>query len=413
MASVTFEQATRRYAGADRPALDGLDLEVGDGEFVVLVGPSGCGKTTSLRMVAGLETLDSGRIRIGDRDVTTVDPKDRDVAMVFQNYALYPHMTVAQNMGFALKIAKTPKAEIRDRVLDAAKLLDLQPYLDRKPKDLSGGQRQRVAMGRAIVRRPQVFLMDEPLSNLDAKLRVQTRNQIAALQRRLGTTTVYVTHDQVEAMTMGDRVAVLRDGLLQQFAVPRELYRNPVNVFVAGFIGSPAMNLFTLPIVDSTVSLGIGPSRSHGSWPTPRVKSSSASVPSISNWAPWASRWRSMWSRNSARTLTSTAESPAPARSSTSPSSRAPTGADHRKRAAGCACTPNRGTCTSSMWTANESAEGQDYGGSRDRVPRGSGVRGGGVRGSGWSARSTRCPRLATGFRASQEAARARSSRRW
>lgn len=259
MASVSFEQATRRYPGADRPALDNLDLVVADGEFVVLVGPSGCGKTTSLRMVAGLEAVDSGRILIGDRDVTNVDPKDRDVAMVFQNYALYPHMTVAQNMGFAMKIAKTPKDQIRDRVLDAAKLLDLQPYLDRKPKDLSGGQRQRVAMGRAIVRRPHVFLMDEPLSNLDAKLRVQTRNQIAALQRRLGTTTVYVTHDQVEAMTMGDRVAVLRDGVLQQFAPPRELYRNPDNVFVAGFIGSPAMNLFTLPIVDSVVSLGDWP----------------------------------------------------------------------------------------------------------------------------------------------------------
>ncbi len=259
MASVTFEQATRCYPGADRPALDNLDLVVGDGEFVVLVGPSGCGKTTSLRMVAGLEVVDSGRIRIGERDVTNVDPKDRDVAMVFQNYALYPHMTVAQNMGFALKIAKTPKDQVRERVLDAAKLLDLQPYLDRKPKDLSGGQRQRVAMGRAIVRRPHVFLMDEPLSNLDAKLRVQTRNQIAALQRRLGTTTVYVTHDQVEAMTMGDRVAVLRDGVLQQFAQPRELYRNPDNVFVAGFIGSPAMNLFTLPIVDSAVSLGDWP----------------------------------------------------------------------------------------------------------------------------------------------------------
>lgn len=259
MASVSFEQATRRYPGAERPALDGLDLDVGDGEFVVLVGPSGCGKTTSLRMVAGLETLDSGRIRIGERDVTNVDPKHRDVAMVFQNYALYPHMTVAQNMGFALKIAKTPKAEIREQVLAAAKLLDLQPYLDRKPKDLSGGQRQRVAMGRAIVRRPQVFLMDEPLSNLDAKLRVQTRNQIAALQRRLGTTTVYVTHDQVEAMTMGDRVAVLCDGVLQQFSTPRELYRNPANVFVAGFIGSPAMNLFTLPIVDSAVALGDWP----------------------------------------------------------------------------------------------------------------------------------------------------------
>ncbi|HYB81976.1 MAG TPA: sn-glycerol-3-phosphate ABC transporter ATP-binding protein UgpC [Mycobacterium sp.] len=271
MASVSFEQATRRYPGADRPALDSLDLVVGDGEFVVLVGPSGCGKTTSLRLLAGLETLDSGRIRIGDRDVTDVDPKNRDVAMVFQNYALYPHMTVAQNMGFALKIARTPKSEIRDRVLAAAKLLDLQPYLDRKPKDLSGGQRQRVAMGRAIVRRPQVFLMDEPLSNLDAKLRVQTRNEIAALQRRLGTTTVYVTHDQVEAMTMGDRVAVLCDGVLQQFAPPRELYRNPDNVFVAGFIGSPAMNLFTLPIVDSAVSLGDWPI------PLPREIASTAS----------------------------------------------------------------------------------------------------------------------------------------
>jgi multiple sugar transport system ATP-binding protein len=259
MASVTFEQATRQFPGTNRPALDRLDLVVGDGEFVVLVGPSGCGKTTSLRMVAGLETLDSGCIRIGDRDVTNVDPKDRDVAMVFQNYALYPHMTVGQNMGFALKIARTPKPEIKERVLSAAKLLDLQPYLDRKPKDLSGGQRQRAAMGRAIVRRPQVFLMDEPLSNLDAKLRVQTRNQIAALQRQLGTTTVYVTHDQVEAMTMGDRVAVLCDGVLQQCATPRELYRNPNNVFVAGFIGSPAMNLFSLPVLDSSVSLGDWP----------------------------------------------------------------------------------------------------------------------------------------------------------
>ncbi|OBJ47026.1 ABC transporter ATP-binding protein [Mycobacterium sp. 1423905.2] len=256
MASVSFEEATRKYAAAERPALDRLNLEVGDGEFVVLVGPSGCGKTTSLRMVAGLDPVDSGTIRIGGRDVTHVEPKDRDVAMVFQNYALYPHMTVGQNMGFALKVAKTPKAEIQQRVLEAAKMLDLQTFLNRKPKDLSGGQRQRVAMGRAIVRRPQVFLMDEPLSNLDAKLRVQTRNQIAALQRQLGTTTVYVTHDQVEAMTMGDRVAVLCDGVLQQCAAPRELYRNPDNVFVAGFIGSPAMNLFSLPVVDSAVSLG-------------------------------------------------------------------------------------------------------------------------------------------------------------
>jgi multiple sugar transport system ATP-binding protein len=270
MTSLTFEQATRHYSGADRPAVDHLDLSIGDGEFVVLVGPSGCGKTTSLRMIAGLETVDSGSIRIGGRDVTDDDPKDRDVAMVFQNYALYPHMTVAQNMGFALKIARMSKAEIRARILDAARVLDLEPYLDRKPKDLSGGQRQRVAMGRAIVRRPQVFLMDEPLSNLDAKLRVQTRNQIAGLQRRLGTTTVYVTHDQVEAMTMGDRVAVLRDGVLQQCAPPRELYRDPANVFVAEFIGSPAMNLFTLPVVDNTARLC--------DWPMPVPREIAASA---------------------------------------------------------------------------------------------------------------------------------------
>jgi multiple sugar transport system ATP-binding protein len=261
MASVTFDQATRRYPSTARPAVDHLDLNVADGEFVVLVGPSGCGKTTSLRMIAGLETVDSGCIRIGTRDVTDDDPKDRDVAMVFQNYALYPHMTVAQNMGFALKIARITKSDMRQRIVDAARLLDLEPYLDRKPKDLSGGQRQRVAMGRAIVRRPQVFLMDEPLSNLDAQLRVQTRNQIAGLQRRLGTTTVYVTHDQVEAMTMGDRVAVLRDGVLQQCAAPRELYRSPVNSFVAEFIGSPAMNLFQLPIMDHGVALGDWPIR--------------------------------------------------------------------------------------------------------------------------------------------------------
>jgi multiple sugar transport system ATP-binding protein len=256
MASVTFDHATRRYPGAERPALDALDLSISDGEFLVLVGPSGCGKSTSLRMLAGLEAVDGGHIRIGEADVTDADPKDRDIAMVFQSYALYPHMSVAQNLGFALKVAKRPKAEIKQRVAEVAELLDLTPYLDRKPKALSGGQRQRVAMGRAIVRRPQVFLMDEPLSNLDAKLRVQTRTQIAKLQRRLGTTTLYVTHDQVEAMTMGDRVAVLRDGVLQQCASPRELYRDPTNVFVAGFMGSPAMNLFTLPIADRSVSLG-------------------------------------------------------------------------------------------------------------------------------------------------------------
>ncbi|MFF0488995.1 ABC transporter ATP-binding protein [Nocardia sp. NPDC003482] len=256
MATVTFDRATRLYPGATKPAVDELDLEIADGEFLVLVGPSGCGKSTSLRMLAGLEDVDGGRILIGDRDVTHAEPKERDIAMVFQNYALYPHMTVAENMGFALKMAKVAKAEKEQRVREAAKLLDLEPYLDRKPKALSGGQRQRVAMGRAIVRQPHVFLMDEPLSNLDAKLRVQTRTQIAQLQRRLGTTTVYVTHDQVEAMTMGDRVAVLKDGLLQQCAAPRELYRDPANLFVAGFMGSPAMNLFTLPLSNGSVTLG-------------------------------------------------------------------------------------------------------------------------------------------------------------
>ena len=256
MASVVFENASRIYPGTTKPAVDKLNLTVNDGEFLVLVGPSGCGKSTSLRMLAGLEEVDNGSIRIGDRDVTDVAPKDRDIAMVFQSYALYPHMSVAENMGFALKIAGVAKEERDRRVLEAAKLLDLEPYLDRKPKALSGGQRQRVAMGRAIVREPQVFLMDEPLSNLDAKLRVATRTQIAALQRRLGITTVYVTHDQVEAMTMGDRVAVLKDGLLQQVDTPRNLYDAPINAFVAGFIGSPAMNLLTAPVSNGQASLG-------------------------------------------------------------------------------------------------------------------------------------------------------------
>ncbi len=256
VATVTFDKATRVYPGADKPAVDQLDIEIGDGEFLVLVGPSGCGKSTSLRMLAGLEDVNGGRIMIGDREVTNLAPKDRDIAMVFQNYALYPHMTVAENMGFALKIAGEDKAKIRERVAEAAKILDLEEYLERKPKALSGGQRQRVAMGRAIVRKPQVFLMDEPLSNLDAKLRVQTRSQIAALQRRLGVTTVYVTHDQVEAMTMGDRVAVLKDGLLQQVDTPRHMYDNPSNVFVAGFIGSPAMNLVTVPIEGNSLTFG-------------------------------------------------------------------------------------------------------------------------------------------------------------
>ena len=256
MASVTFDNASRLYPGTSRAAVDKINLTVNDGEFLVLVGPSGCGKSTTLRMLAGLEEVDSGRVLIGDRDVTNVPPKDRDIAMVFQNYALYPHMTVAENMGFALKIAGVAKEERANRVLEAAKLLDLEPYLDRKPKALSGGQRQRVAMGRAIVRKPQVFLMDEPLSNLDAKLRVQTRTQIASLQRRLGVTTVYVTHDQTEALTMGDRIAVLKDGLLQQVGTPRDLYENPVNVFVAGFIGSPAMNLFPGKLTADGVEIG-------------------------------------------------------------------------------------------------------------------------------------------------------------
>jgi multiple sugar transport system ATP-binding protein len=256
MATVTYDGATRIYPGAEKAAVEALDLEIGDGEFLVLVGPSGCGKSTSLRMLAGLEDVDRGAIRINDQDVSHLPPKARDIAMVFQNYALYPHMTVADNMGFALKLKKTPKPEITRRVTEAAKMLDLTEYLDRKPKALSGGQRQRVAMGRAIVREPQVFLMDEPLSNLDAKLRVQTRSQIASLQARLGTTTVYVTHDQVEAMTMGHRVAVLKDGFLMQVDTPRALYDRPANAFVAGFIGSPAMNLKTVPLGSDGARLG-------------------------------------------------------------------------------------------------------------------------------------------------------------
>ena len=255
MATVTFDKATRIYPGTERPAVDALDLHIEDGEFLVLVGPSGCGKSTSLRMLAGLEDVNAGRVLIGERDVTDVQPKDRDIAMVFQNYALYPHMTVADNMGFALKIAGVPKADIRKRVEETAKMLDLSEYLDRRPKALSGGQRQRVAMGRAIVRQPQVFLMDEPLSNLDAKLRVQTRSQIASLTRRLGVTTVDVSHDQTEAMTMGDRIAVLKDGLLQQVGDPRELYDTPTNVFVAGFIGSPAMNIGSFQVVEGGAQL--------------------------------------------------------------------------------------------------------------------------------------------------------------
>ncbi|RJQ76444.1 ABC transporter ATP-binding protein [Amycolatopsis panacis] len=256
-AEVIYDQASRIYPGNPGVrAVNQLSLEVPDGEFLVLVGPSGSGKSTALRMLAGLEEVNEGAIRIGDRDVTDLPPKDRDIAMVFQSYALYPHMTVADNMGFALKLRGFSAADIKQRVDEAAAMLDLTKYLARKPKALSGGQRQRVAMGRAIVREPSVFLMDEPLSNLDAKLRVETRANIAKLQQRLGTTTIYVTHDQVEAMTMGDRVAVLKDGELQQCDSPRELYENPANSFVAGFIGSPAMNLATLPLTGGGVKLG-------------------------------------------------------------------------------------------------------------------------------------------------------------
>src|SRR3954466_7265534 len=257
MAEVRYDGATRMYLGTDAPAVNALDLHIENGEFVVLVGPSGSGKTTALRMLAGLEEVDAGSIFIGDRDVTDLAPKERDVSMVFQNYALYPYLTVAANIGFPLRIAKVKKSVREKRVQEVASLLGLTEYLERKPGQLSGGQRQRVAMGRAIVRVPKVFLMDEPLSNLDAKLRVQMRADIAALQSDFGITTVYVTHDQSEAMTLGHRVAVLRDGHLQQCDAPRVLYERPANTFVAGFIGSPAMNLITLRVgTDDDISLG-------------------------------------------------------------------------------------------------------------------------------------------------------------
>src|SRR5919198_1295308 len=254
VASVEYDEATRLYPGTPKPAVDKLDLSIDDGELLVLVGPSGSGKSTAPRMLAGLEPLDDGRILIGGKDVSAVRPRDRDIAMVFQSYALYPQLDVASNMGFALKQQGVPKVERMKRVREVARLLDLEPFLDRKPRNLSGGQRQRVAMGRAIVRHPQVYLMDEPLSNLDAKLRVQTRAELVELQQRLAVTTVYVTHDQVEAMTMGHRVAVLRDGELQQVDGPSTLYHEPANLFVAGFIGSPAMN--TLPVtLDGSVKI--------------------------------------------------------------------------------------------------------------------------------------------------------------
>ncbi len=257
MAEVVLENVTKAYPNG-LVALDGLDLTVNDGEFVVLVGPSGCGKTTALRMVAGLESISNGTIRIGDKVVNNKGPKDRDIAMVFQNYGLYPHMTVAENIGFALKMMKLPKAEILSKVTAASRILGLQDYLDRKPGQLSGGQRQRVAMGRAIVREPAVFLMDEPLSNLDAKLRVQMRAEVIRIHRRLDVATIYVTHDQIEAMTMGDRVAVIRGGNLQQFDKPQNLYDTPANIFVASFIGSPSINLFCSALAPDGSSLRLG-----------------------------------------------------------------------------------------------------------------------------------------------------------
>jgi len=260
MADVRYIQATKLYAGNEQPAVDALDLEITDGELMVLVGPSGSGKTTALRMLAGLEEVDAGNITIGDRDVTDLPPKKRDIAMVFQNYALYPYLTVSENIAFPLRMAGVKKKERERKAAEVAKKLGLEGFLDRKPSQLSGGERQRVAMGRAIIRLPSVFLMDEPLSNLDAKLRVQMRADIAALQHDLGTTTVYVTHDQAEAMTLGHRVAVLDHGRLQQVGAPRELYEKPTNQFVAGFIGSPSMNLCELPL-DSGGTVSMGPER--------------------------------------------------------------------------------------------------------------------------------------------------------
>jgi multiple sugar transport system ATP-binding protein len=257
MAEIVLDGVSKQFADGFRAVKD-MNLDVADGEFIVLVGPSGCGKSTALRMIAGLEDITEGELRIGETVVNQLAPKDRDIAMVFQNYALYPHMTVRENMAFPLKIAKTPEEEIDKKVEEAATILDLTEHLDRKPANLSGGQRQRVAMGRAIVRDPKAFLMDEPLSNLDAKLRVQMRTEVSRIQQRLGTTTVYVTHDQTEAMTLGDRIAVMRSGVLQQVGPPSELYNRPTNLFVAGFIGSPSMNFMPGELRDGTVQTPLG-----------------------------------------------------------------------------------------------------------------------------------------------------------
>jgi multiple sugar transport system ATP-binding protein len=257
VAEIVLDHITKRFPDGSL-AVDDFNLDIRDGEFVILVGPSGCGKSTTLNMIAGLEDITSGELRIGGQVVNQKSPKDRDIAMVFQSYALYPHMTVRENMGFALKLAKTPQATINEKVEEAARILDLTQHLDRRPANLSGGQRQRVAMGRAIVRDPSAFLMDEPLSNLDAKLRVQMRTEVSRIQRRLGTTTVYVTHDQTEAMTLGDRVAVMRSGVLQQVGSPQELYDRPDNLFVAGFIGSPAMNFLSGTLEDGKLRTSLG-----------------------------------------------------------------------------------------------------------------------------------------------------------
>src|SRR5215208_4268311 len=257
MADIKLEKVTKRYPDGTE-AVKQVDLDIGDGEFMILVGPSGCGKSTALRMIAGLEEISEGDLLIGGERVNDLAPRDRDIAMVFQNYALYPHMTVRENMGFALKLAKEDESLIRERVDEAARILDLEQHLERKPANLSGGQRQRVAMGRAIVRSPKVFLMDEPLSNLDAKLRVQMRTEVSRIQQRVGTTTVYVTHDQVEAMTLGDRVAVMRGGVIQQVDTPKNLYEQPTNLFVAGFIGSPSMNFLPAKLDDGKIRLPFG-----------------------------------------------------------------------------------------------------------------------------------------------------------
>ncbi len=358
MATVTFDKAQRWYPGNDKPTVPGIDLEIGDGEFMVLVGPSGCGKSTTLRMLAGLEEINGGKIFIGDRDVTNVPPKDRDIAMVFQNYALYPHMTVADNMAFALKMAKVPADEREKRVADAAKILGLTEFLERKPKALSGGQRQRVAMGRAIVRNPQVFCMDEPLSNLDAKMRVQTRTDIAKLQSDLGVTTVYVTHDQVEAMTMGDRVAVMSLGELMQVDTPLNLYDKPVNLFVAGFIGSPADE------PDRGARQGRqGPDRQlpgagrpglvQAARPGPQQHHRRRAARGLAHRgrrARVACRSTSPSSRSSAPTASSTAPATSRARPATSScASAAP--ATRSTRATGSTSPPTRRTCTSSTPT--------------------------------------------------------------